>query len=180
MQEEIQNAEALPETAENGAEAPAVEPTALEQAHAELGRLEAERSSLQDQLLRRAAEFDNFRKRTERDRAALIEFASFDAVKALLPVLDDFERALSQPCSDPGYSSGIELIYKRMADTLAKLGLEPVEAEGRPFDPELHHAIEMVPSEEHTEQTVIADLLRGYTFKGRLMRPTMVRVAVPK
>ena len=153
---------------------------ALESLAAERDRLETEKASLNDALLRRAAEFDNFRKRTERERADLIEYAASDAVKAMLPVLDDFERALGQTGASEEYSRGVELILQRMKDALAKLGLEPIEAEGKPFDPNLHHAIEMVASEEHEDHTVVGDMLRGYTFKGRLLRPSMVRVAVKK
>lgn len=143
----------------------------------ERDRLLKENEELNDLLLRRAAEFDNHRKRTERDRSELIEFAASDAVKALLPVIDDFERALKQECADPEYAKGVALIYQRMFDTLNKLGLEPIEAVGHPFDPNYHHAIEMVPTEEAEHHTVLQDLLRGYLFKGRLLRASMVRVA---
>jgi molecular chaperone GrpE len=99
-------------------------------------------------------------------------------VKALLPVLDDFERALKMQTADTDFVKGIELIYQRMFDVLAKLGLQPIEAVGQPFDPNIHHAIEMVQTEEYEDQTVLAELLRGYTFKGRLLRASMVKVAV--
>jgi molecular chaperone GrpE len=181
MQEETQNAEIAPETAAGG---DAVEQSdlasALESLAAERDRLEAEKASLSDLLLRRTAEFDNYRKRTERERADLIEYAASDAVKSLLPILDDFGRALAQSGAGEEYARGVELIFQRMQDALAKLGLEPIEAEGGPFDPNLHHAIEMVECEDEQDHTVIADLLRGYTFKGRLLRPSMVRVAVKK
>jgi molecular chaperone GrpE len=145
---------------------------------AERDQLLTDKSDLQNALLRHAAEFDNFRKRNERERADLCEYAAADAVKALLPVLDDFERALKVHTKDTDYAKGIALIYQRMFEVLAKLGLQPIEAEGQPFDPNIHHAIEMVESEEHEDQTVLAELLRGYTFKGRLLRASMVKVAV--
>jgi molecular chaperone GrpE len=151
---------------------------ALEAISLERDRLLAEKTDLQNTLLRLAAEFDNFRKRTERERNDFFEYASADAVKALLPVLDDFERALKTPCSDAEYVKGIELIYQRTCETLKKLGLEPIEAEGQSFDPNVHHAIEMVHDEEHEDQAVVAQLLRGYSFKGRLLRAAMVKVAV--
>ncbi len=151
---------------------------ALEQLASERDRLEAEKTSLNDILMRRTAEFDNYRKRTERERADLIEYASSDAVKAMLPVIDDLERALAHAPAGEEFTRGVELIYQRMMDVLGKLGLEPIEAEGQPFDPNLHHAIEMVPCEEGEDHTVIGDALRGYKFKGRLLRPSMVRVAV--
>jgi molecular chaperone GrpE len=141
-------------------------------------QLLSDKTDLQNALLRHAAEFDNFRKRIERERADMFEYAAAEAVKALLPVLDDFERALKMQTMDTDFVKGIELIYQRMFEVLAKLGLQPIEAEGKPFDPNIHHAIEMVESDEHEDQTVLAELLRGYTFKGRLLRASMVRVAV--
>jgi molecular chaperone GrpE len=145
---------------------------------ADRDQLLADKTDLQNALLRHAAEFDNFRKRTERERADMFEYAAADAVKALLPVLDDFERALKVQTADNDFVKGIELIYQRMFEVLAKLGLEPIEAEGNLFDPNIHHAIEMVETTDHADQTVLAELLRGYTFKGRLLRASMVRVAV--
>lgn len=181
MQEETQNAEVAPENDQGAENAEQTElAAALESLAAERDRLEAEKAALNDTLLRRAAEFDNFRKRTERERADLIEYAASDAVKAMLPILDDFERALGQAGASEEYARGVELIFQRMKEALGKLGLEPIAAEGSPFDPNLHHAIEMVPCEEQEDHTVIGDLLRGYTFKGRLLRPSMVRVAVKK
>ena len=145
---------------------------------AERDQLLSEKTDLQNALLRHAAEFDNFRKRTEREKGDLFEYAASEAVRALLPVLDDFERALKVQTTDQEYVKGVELIYQRMFEVLAKLGLERIEAQGKPFDPNFHHAIEMVQSDEHEDQTVLAELLRGYTFKGRLLRAAMVKVAV--
>jgi molecular chaperone GrpE len=145
---------------------------------AERDQLLTEKSDLQDALLRRAAEFDNFRKRTERERSDLCEYAAADAVSAMLPVLDDLDRALKMQTADDDFVKGVELIYQRMVEVLAKLGLQPIEAVGQPFDPNFHHAIEMVQTDEHEDQTVLAELLRGYTFKGRLLRASMVKVAV--
>ena len=147
----------------------------------ERDRLAGEKTELQNALLRLAAEFDNSRKRIERERAELIEYASADALKALLPVVDDFERALKNHAALHGkgaeFVKGIELIYQRMVDVLTKLGLQPIEAQSKVFDPNLHHAIEMVHDEQYEEPTVIDELQRGYTLKGRLLRPSMVRVA---
>ena len=144
---------------------------------AERDRLLQEKADLQDRLLRRTAEFDNFRKRVEREMQEAREYAATDAIRALLPILDDFERALKIETTDSNYARGIELIYQRFFDQLKKLGLEPVEAHGKPFDPYVHNAIEMVPAPHAEDQTVLADLQRGYHFKGRLLRPSMVRVA---
>lgn len=145
---------------------------------AERDRLANEKAELQDQLLRRAAEFDNFRRRTERERMELTEYASMDAVKALLPILDDFERALKIETADKEFARGMELIYGRVFDQLKKLGLEPVESAGQKFDPNLHHAIEMVETGEAEDQAILAEFQRGYRLRGRLVRPAMVKVAV--
>lgn len=178
-EENNNNAGAAPEVAPETDSVETIDvAAALEQLASERDRLEAERTSLNDLLLRRTAEFDNYRKRTERERVDLIEYASSDAVKAMLPVIDDLERALAQAPAGEEFTRGVELIYQRLMDVLGKLGLEAIVAEGQPFDPNLHHAIEMVPCEEGEDHTVIGDALRGYKFKGRLLRPSMVRVAV--
>lgn len=145
---------------------------------AERDELARERSDIYDQLLRRTAEFDNFRRRTQRERAEFAEYAGMEVVRELLPVLDDFERALTAPSSDPEYVKGMELIYNRLMDTLKKLGAVPIPAEGQKFDPHVHHAVEMVPAEDVEDHTVLQELRRGYNFKGRLLRPAMVKVAV--
>ena len=101
-----------------------------------------------------------------------------EAVRVLLPMLDDFERAMQTPSSDKEYGAGIELIYNRFYETLKKLGLEPMESKGKPFDPQIHHAVDMVETEEAPDHTVLDEFQRGYNFKGRLLRPAMVKVAV--
>ena len=125
-------------------------------------RLAAEKTELQNAILRLAAEFDNSRKRVERERADLIEYAAADAVTA---------RAATE------LVKGVELIHQHLVEALTKLGLQPIEACGQPFDPNLHHAIEMVRDERYEVPTVVDELQRGYTLKGRLLRPAMVRVA---
>lgn len=145
---------------------------------AERDQLASEKAELQDRLLRSQAEFQNLKKRTERERIDLFEYASMEAVRVLLPVLDDFERAMKAESIDREYSSGIELIYNRFYETLKKLGLEPMESKGQPFDPQVHHAVDMVETTEAPDHTVIDEFQRGYNFKGRLLRPAMVKVAV--
>jgi molecular chaperone GrpE len=144
----------------------------------ERDQLAAEKAEMQDRWVRARAEFDNFRRRSERERSELFEFASMEAVSAMLPILDDFERALKTESADKDYSKGMELIYQRMYDSLKKLGLEPVSTTGQMFDPNLHHAVDMVPTDEVEDQTILAEYQRGYNFKGKLLRPAMVRVAV--
>ena len=145
---------------------------------AERDRLAAEKADLADRLLRARAEFDNARRRAERERSEFLQFAAMDLVKDVLPVLDDFERALKVETADRNYAKGVELIYQRLYETLKKLGLEPIEAAGRPFDPNLHQAVERVETDEADDHTVIGEFQRGYNFKGKLLRPAMVRVAV--
>ena len=153
---------------------------ALEALVAERDQLLVERSDLQDRLLRRQAEFDNFRRRAERERADVVEYAATETVRTLLPIADDFERALKVESADKEYVRGMELIYQRFVAALTKLGLEAVAAEGQPFDPNVHHAIEMVERDDVDDHTVIGEFQRGYNFRGRLLRPAMVKVAVKK
>ena len=145
---------------------------------AERDQLAAERDQLKDQLLRSQAEFQNFRKRAEREKLELFEYASKEAIGVLLPILDDFERAVKVQSSDKEYSAGIDLIYNRFYETLKKLGLEPIDSQGKPFDPQIHHAVDMVETDEVPDHTVLDEFQRGYNFKGRLLRPAMVKVAV--
>jgi len=141
-------------------------------------RLAKEKAEYQDLLQRRQAEFENYRRRSERERGELLEFAAMDTVKALLPILDDFERALKADCPDKEYSRGMELIYQRLYEALKKLGLEPIASDVPVFNPHIHHAVEMVDTKDHPDETILEEYQRGYYFKGRLLRPAMVKVAV--
>jgi molecular chaperone GrpE len=144
----------------------------------ERDRLAKEKAEYQDLLQRRQAEFENYRRRSERERGELLEFAAMDTVKALLPILDDFERALKNDCPDKEYSRGMELIYQRLYEALKKLGLEPIASDVPVFNPHIHHAVEMVDTKDHPDETILEEYQRGYYFKGRLLRPAMVKVAV--
>jgi len=146
---------------------------------AERDQLQAAVADLQDRLLRRQAEFENFRRRTDRDRSDFLQYAGMELVRDLVPVLDDFERALKAETSDTDHRKGVELIYQRLFDTLKKMGLEPVEVQpGQPFDPNLHQAVVRVETDEAPDNTILDEFQRGYNFKGKLLRPAMVRVAV--
>lgn len=145
---------------------------------AERDRLAAEKSELQDRFLRSQAEFQNLRRRIEKEKVEWHEYAATEAVRALLPILDDFERALKVENSSKDYTKGMELIYQRLFDALKKLGLEPIDSVGKPFDPHVHHAVEKKEAEEAAADTVLEEFQRGYNFKGRLLRPAMVKVAV--
>ena len=142
------------------------------------GSLVAEKADLQDRLLRRMAEFDNFRRRVEREKSEIREFATMETVRQVLPVLDDFERALKTETSDAEYAKGMELILQRFSAELEKLGLEPIPTEGQQFDPHIHHALEMRETSEAAEHTILAELQKGYNFRGKLLRPALVSVAV--
>jgi len=146
---------------------------------AERDRLQAEVADLQDRLLRRQAEFENFRRRNERDRSDFLQYAGMEIVREILPILDDFERAQKTECSDESYRKGIELIYQRLVDTLTKIGLEPIEVgAGTEFDPNLHQAVVRLETDEAADNTILEEFQRGYNFKGKLLRPAMVKVAV--
>jgi molecular chaperone GrpE len=145
---------------------------------AERDQLVKDKAELLDRVLRLQAEFDNFRKRTDKDRSEFVQYAGMELIRELLPVLDNFDLALKTECASKEYAKGIEMINQRMADTLKKAGLEPIEAVGQPFDPHLHQAVERFPTEEAPEDTVLSEFQRGYKFKGKLLRPSMVKVAV--
>jgi molecular chaperone GrpE len=138
----------------------------------------AEKAELQDRILRSQAEFQNFRRRVDKEKLEFSEYASSEAVLALLPVLDDFERALQADASGGEYAKGMQLIYQRFYDSLKKLGLEPIDSVGKPFDPHIHHAVEKEETDEEAADTVLAEYQRAYNFKGRLLRAAMVKVAV--
>jgi len=144
----------------------------------EAEQLRSERDELKDILQRRQAEFENFRKRSERERSEYLQYAGMETIKDLLPILDDFERALKMDGGNPEYVKGIEMIYNRTAETMKKMGLEPIDSVGKAFDPHLHMAIERVETTDAADNTVLAEFQRGYNFKGKLLRPSMVKVAV--
>jgi molecular chaperone GrpE len=144
----------------------------------ELQKLKVERDTLIDRLARLQAEFENARKRTAREQQEFREYAVADAVKALLPILDSFERALQIGSAEKSeFRGGIELIYKQLQDAMLKLGLRAIPAKGEPFDPRLHEAIEMVETTHAEDHEILEELQRGYKLKDRLLRPSMVKVA---
>jgi molecular chaperone GrpE len=144
----------------------------------ELQKLRVERDTLIDRLARLQAEFENARKRTAREQQEFREYAVADAVKALLPTVDSFERALQTGSAEKSeFRGGIELIYKQLQDALLKLGVRAIPALGEPFDPHLHEAIEMVDTTNTPDHQVLEELQRGYKLKDRLLRPSMVKVA---
>jgi molecular chaperone GrpE len=145
---------------------------------AERDQLIAEKADLQDRLLRQRAEFDNYRRRADRERSDYLQYAAMDLVREVLPALDDFERALKHETADQEYAKGVELIYQHLAEALKKMGLEPVETAGRRFDPNLHQAVQRVETEDAEDQSILDEFQKGYNFRGKLLRPAMVKVAV--
>jgi molecular chaperone GrpE len=150
----------------------------LEALTAERDRLLAEKAESDDRLLRAHAEFDNARRRFERDRSEYLQFAATDLVRQILPALDDFERALKTETADREYAKGVELIHQRLSEILRKMGLEPIETAGQRFDPNQHQAVQRVETEDAEDQAILDEFQRGYNFRGKLLRPAMVRVAV--
>ncbi len=141
--------------------------------------LKRERDDHYDRLLRKTAEFENYRKRVERERREHGDQAVTDLLLELLSVVDDFDRALTVEPDESGspYRRGVELIHTKLHDLLRKQGLRPIAALGADFDPNLHQAVIHESSPEHREGEVIGEMRRGYTIGDRLLRPAMVKVA---
>ncbi|MGH9359112.1 MAG: nucleotide exchange factor GrpE [Terriglobia bacterium] len=156
------------------------EQTPAEDLAATCQKLQAEKQELYDRLLRKQAEFDNYRKRAEREREEFLQQANADLLRSLLPTLDGFDRALKRrdPKVPEQFYQGMELIYRQLSDTLRRAGLASVDSEGLTFDPAVHQAVETVESSKHRHHEVMEELQRGYKLKHRLLRPALVKVAV--
>ena len=142
--------------------------------------VQRQRDDFYDRLLRKTAEFDNFRKRTERERQALADAAAADLLQELLPLVDDLERALRAETGAEGaeaYRRGVELIHRQLSELLRKRGVRPIETEGAAFDPYFHQAVAYEPSGEHRDGQIVEEFRRGYMLGDRLLRPSMVKVA---
>jgi molecular chaperone GrpE len=139
-----------------------------------------EKQELYDRLLRKQAELENFRKRVEREKEEFLKHATADLVRALLPALDSFERALKHRHANvpAQFYHGMELIHREILEVLGRAGLTPLETQGKLFDPHLHQAVETVESPGHRDQEIVEELQRGYKLKQRLLRPAIVKVAV--
>lgn len=147
---------------------------------AELTQAKAKADENYDRFLRLQAEFDNYRRRTQKEKTEIVKYASEQLVSELLPVLDNFERATSSAQSNPDitvFSQGVDMILRQLQTALSKVGLKPMEAVGQPFDPNLHEAVMRVESEDHPENTVVEELQKGYFLKEKVLRPSMVKVS---
>lgn len=144
-----------------------------------MNELRRERDELHDRLLRKGAEFDNYRKRIERERREHSDQAVVDLLLSLLTVVDDFDRALmiEGGADAEGYRKGVELIYAKLHDVLKKHGVRPIETLGTDFDPNLHEAVMHEASPDHRDGEVIGELRKGYMLGEKLLRPAMVKVA---
>ena len=164
----------------SGDDAGSAAASASESALAEqLQKLAAEKQDLTNTLVRLQADFDNYRKRTEKEHDQARHRGVENLVEQLLPVLDGFDRALAAH-ADPAYEDyrkGFELIRKQLWDLLAKQGVHRIESIGKEFDPNVHHAVEHVPTSDYPDGAVIEEFQPGYTFHHRVLRPAMVRVA---
>ncbi len=143
--------------------------------------LRRENAEIQERLLRKHADVENMRKRMEREKAEFVRFAAVDLVRKLLPVIDNLERALEAPADTggDGLREGVRLVHQELQSILEREGLKVVEAKGKPFDPNLHEAVLREESTEIDSEQVIEEFQKGFVFRDRLLRPAMVKVAVP-
>ena len=140
-------------------------------------KLEQQVEELTDRLKRSMAEFDNFRKRTEKEKSSMYVIGAKDIIEKMLPIVDNFERGLTQaPEGDP-FADGMQKIYKQLITTMEGMGVEPIEAVGKEFNPDFHNAVMHVEDESVGENIIVEELQKGYTYKGFVVRHSMVKVA---
>jgi molecular chaperone GrpE len=165
--------------AEQSAEAQAVAADTAK-ADAEMAKLTTDVEELRQTLLRRQADFDNYRKRIEKERFEDSKRATARVIEGLIPVIDGFERALAahSEAEYDNYRKGFELIFKQLLENVTKLGAERIDPVGKSFDPHLHQAVDRAETTEHPDGTILQVFQPGYVFHGRVLRPAMVRVAV--
>ena len=132
---------------------------------------------LNDRLMRNLAEFENFRNRSEKEKSAMFEIGAKSVVEKMLPVVDNFERGLAQAPEGDSFADGMKMIYKQLITTLDELGVKPIEAVGKEFDPNFHNAVMHVEDEEAGENIVVEEFQKGYTYKDFVVRHSMVKVA---
>ena len=196
--EEKKNQEMVDETAEETAnvdEAECVEAESVETENAEAGETTKEKSKLfkkkkdpkdekieelSDKLLRQMAEFDNFRKRTEKEKSGMYEIGAKSIVEKLLPVVDNFERgflSVAEEDKDDAFVTGMEMVYKQLMTMLETVGVKPIEAVGQEFNPDLHNAVMHVDDEEVGDNIIVEEFQKGYTYRDSVVRYSMVKVA---
>ncbi len=149
----------------------------VEELKQQIVALQDEKKSLMDQVLRKQADFENYRKRVIKEKSYLKEEALIGFMKKTLPLLDNFERALINKAESDGFKEGVEMIYNQLFSLLKEEGLEVIPSQGNVFDPHVHEAVMQVESEEYPENTVVEELQKGYSLKERVLRASMVKVA---
>lgn len=162
---------------ENG-EQPSAEP--INESNAAFAELQRQADDNHSRYLRAQADFDNFRRRTLKEKEELTQYASLKLITQLLPVLDNFQRALQtggEVAESGSFAKGVDMIYRQLFQVLETEGLKPMDAVGQPFDPELHQAIMQVESDEHEEGVVVETIQTGYLLKDKVIRPAMVKVS---
>ncbi len=135
---------------------------------------------LNDRVKRQMAEFDNFRKRSEKEKAGMFEMGAKSVIEQILPIVDNFERGLGAITEDhkaDPFVEGMERVYRQMTEALEKLGVKPIEAVGSTFNPDLHNAVMHVEDEESPDNTIVEEFLKGYTYRDQVVRHSMVKVA---
>lgn len=174
---EASEEEALEETAEEGSEKGA---KGLFKRKPKKDKKDEQIEELKDKLTRQMAEFDNFRKRTEKEKSAMYEIGVKDIIEKILPVVDNFERglgAVTEEQKEDSFVSGMEMIYKQIMTTLDSVGVKAIEAVGNEFDPDFHNAVMHVEDEEVGENIVVEEFQKGYTYRDTVVRHSMVKVA---
>ena len=171
-------ADATGETANEGADKASGEPRAGK-AKKKKDKNDEKIKELEDRVMRQMAEFENFRRRTDKEKQAMFETGARSVIEKILPVIDNFERGLSTISDEEketGFASGMNMIYKQLLTELDNIGVKAIEAVGQPFDPNLHNAVMQVASEEYESGTVAQELLKGYTYRDNVVRYSMVAV----
>ncbi|MCL9660580.1 nucleotide exchange factor GrpE [Paenibacillus hunanensis] len=146
----------------------------------ELDRAQAHAEEQTQRLLRAQADFDNFRRRTQKEKEDLAKYASAQLITELIPVIDNFERAMATKPEHPeleSFSKGVDMIFRQLSDVLKNAGLTTMETVGQPFNPEFHQAVMQVESEEYEEGIIVEELQKGYVLKDKVLRPAMVKVS---
>ena len=143
----------------------------------EKDKFEQQIEDLTDRLKRSMAEFDNYRKRTEKEKSSMYIIGARDIVEKMLPIVDNFERGLAQAPEDDPFAEGMKMIYKQMMTAFDEMGVKPIEAVGKDFDPNLHNAVMHVEDESVGENIVVEEFQKGYTYKDFVVRHSMVKVA---
>jgi molecular chaperone GrpE len=179
---EKNNLQAGPSSGVEVAASGAPAPSTLAEMAAAYEKLQAEKKELYDRLLRKQAELENVRKRTQREKEEFRQHATEELIRALLPTLDSFDRALKHHDADVPESvyQGMELIYRELLGVLERAGLVAIETQGKLFDPRLHQAVETVELSDRDDQEIVEELQRGYQLKHRLLRPAIVKVALAR